>query len=226
MGNVSFYFFCLCVPFPRRSGDAGIVRGEPAAVVSFLPTFPFFFRAPSGVTRALLCVGFRRGRGSGGGLHVLAAEQFPFVPLAGDSKQERAAGRAVSRWPQPREMSCGISIQVGIRLRRWQRHKARRGTAGEEEIIHGDSSCGWVIQGVCRWWSHRHVAQLHRLFVCCAGCKRAPKINPGLLDFCPVNYFQKGVTVFSGTHIVKFFSLQWASFQLVIYQPSILQDRS
>lgn len=63
-------------------------------------------------------------------------------------------------------------------------------------------------------------------FVCCAGCKRSPKINPGLLDFCPVNYFQKGVTVFSGTHIVKFFSLQWASFQLVIYQPSILQDHS
>lgn len=99
------------------------------------------------MTRALRSLGFQRGRGSRGGLHVLAAEQFPFVPLAGDSKQERAAGRAVSRWPQPREMSCGISIRVRIRLRRWQRHKARRGSAGEEEIVHGDSSCGWVIQG-------------------------------------------------------------------------------
>lgn len=44
-------------------------------------------------------------------------------------------------------MSFGLPIKVRIRLRILQQRRARRGNAEEEETIHSDSSCGWVIQG-------------------------------------------------------------------------------
>ncbi|KAM6091092.1 uncharacterized protein LJ206_004790 isoform 1-T1 [Theristicus caerulescens] len=67
-------------------------------------------------------------------------------PQRGDSKQELADGCIVSWWPQPSEMSFGISIKVGIRLRICRWRGAPRGSVEEEEIIHSDSSCGWILR--------------------------------------------------------------------------------
>lgn len=128
-------------------------------------------------------------------------------------------------------MSFGIPIKVGIRLRICQWHRAPQGSMEEEETIHSDSSRGWVSQGSAvgghkgTWLTTPPLCALQD-----ANCLQKLILPAWFVQWVisrkELLYFLEWLLWNSFSLFFFFFLIQWASFQLVIYQQSILQDHS